>query len=214
MERMTPKMPTVRMSQSIFANSRDTKSPTPKNNNFSTSREAKSFCLPTAHGYAFWLLMAILIFPGRGMAQSPEDFVAISRKELDKITTCYEEDFKSIAQIPGNRNPKIYVSHYDVDGDGKAELLITIGHSTFCGTGGCSVDIFERTPSGWRLIDLGFPSLHRVPQKTGSSTNGMPDYVFDDNLWKFDGKRYQWRRKVHKGEFGLENYGKLLPQLR
>jgi hypothetical protein len=160
-----------------------------------------------------WLLLAVLFFPARGMAQ-PDDFVAISRKELNEITTYYEDDFKSIARIPGNRNPKIYVLHYDVDGDGEDELLITIGHSTFCGTGGCVVDIFKRTSKGWKLLDLGFPSLHRIPQKTGSSTNGMPDYVFDGNVWKFDGKRYQWSRKARNGEFGPESHGNLLPQFR
>jgi hypothetical protein len=184
-------------------------------NNTRFHREAKAFCryLPAAR-YVLGLLVAVFLFSGNGMAQPSGDFVEISREELGAITTNYDEDFKIITQLPGNKNPEIYALPYDVDADGKDELLITIGHSTFCGTGGCCVDIFKKTPTGWELFDLGFPSLHRIPQKTGSSTNGMPDYIFDDNLWRFDGKKYQWNRKIHEGEFDVEGSGKLLPQLR
>ncbi|MDD3313439.1 hypothetical protein [Pseudodesulfovibrio sp.] len=171
-------------------------------------------CLPALLHYMSCLLLMICIFASCGPADASGDFKKISRNELEKITTYYDDDLNDIAQLYINKRPDIYVLDYDIDSDGKDERIITIGHSAYCGTGGCCVDIFKKTPQGWELLDLGFPSLHRLPQKTGTSTNGMPDYVFDDNLWKFDGEKYQWNRKVKMGEFGIASPGKPLPQLR
>lgn len=211
-------MPMVHVSLNTYVNSKVTKSHTRINKDIDNGREilGKDLCLPALLRYITCLLVVVCVMFQCDIVHASHGFVELSQKELSAITDEYDEDFKIIKETSNNKEPKAYSLFYDVDSDGKDELLITIGHSSFCGTGGCTVDIYKKTQDGWVLMDLGFPSLHVVPKKTGTDTKGMPDYVFEDNLWKYDGNRYRWNRKIQYGEFGIDAPSKndLLPQLK
>ena len=49
----------------------------------------------------------------------------------------------------------------DLDGDGRAEKLVYVAGPMVCGTGGCSLFVFEATPDGYRTV--GNVSVARTP---------------------------------------------------
>ncbi|NDV18422.1 hypothetical protein GO013_03185 [Pseudodesulfovibrio sp. JC047] len=147
-------------------------------------------------------VFAILGFVATRCDAASYEYTILSREELCEISSSYEDDFAAIAK-DSCYEPTIYAIPFDVNSDGTKELVISIAHSFYCGTGGCTVYIYKKLSTGWEPIEVGFPSVHWIPKKTGLSTKGMPDYVFGDNLWKFDGKRYQWTRKIRYGEYGI-----------
>ncbi|MGX7895801.1 hypothetical protein [Tsuneonella sp. HG222] len=65
-------------------------------------------------------------------------------------------------------------SEYDLDGDGKPEVLAYIGGTTLCGTGGCALVVAKR--EGEALTKVLQTSVTRLPVGVlDSSTNGWRD---------------------------------------
>lgn len=70
--------------------------------------------------------------------------------------------------------PSYRFGEVDLDGDGNAETLIYIGGPGLCGTGGCTLAVFQHTGQGPDLI--GRISVARLPVGVfSSSTNGWRD---------------------------------------
>lgn len=66
------------------------------------------------------------------------------------------------------------VGEVDLDGDGQDEILAYVGGPMLCGTGGCSLEVLQRTAQG--LDRLGSLSVSQLPVGVfETSTNGWRD---------------------------------------
>lgn len=67
----------------------------------------------------------------------------------------------------------------DLDGDGRDEVLVVLMGSMFCGTGGCTLQIYRITPRGYGLVN-DFP-ISRLPVVVSDArSNGWRD------LWRLE----------------------------
>ena len=95
--------------------------------------------------------------------------------------------------------PSIGIDHFDVDDDGRDEILVYYNSSFSCGSRGCSFLIFEKKngrlePLGWTknstsitAYDVGTSILH-------SETNGLHDVRFNGlngHIFRWNGKEYE-----------------------
>jgi len=92
----------------------------------------------------------------------------------------------------------------DLDGDGREEMLVYLMGSLFCGTGGCTLQVYRPAPGGYALVN-DFP-VSRLPVVAADrQTNGWRD------LWRlesgggapatyvrhvFNGERYEERERI------------------
>lgn len=87
---------------------------------------------------------------------------------------------------------------FDLDDDGRKEVMVYLLGRYFCGTGGCTLLILQQSDSGWRLVNS-FPTS-RVPVVVRHArSNGWRDLVRltagggadpAGHLLQFDGERY------------------------
>lgn len=67
----------------------------------------------------------------------------------------------------------------DLDGDGRDEVFVYLMGSMFCGTGGCTLQIYRSTPQGYRLVND--VPLSRLPVVVADGrSNGWRD------LWRLE----------------------------
>jgi heat shock protein HslJ len=123
---------------------------------------------------------------------SPEERKAILAG-LDPATR------RALAKEP-NRNRAV-VARLDLNADGRAELFAYLMGPLFCGTGGCTLQLFTPEPrsGGWRLVQT-FP-ITRLPLIVAPATSqgwrdlwrpeaggGAPSSLVRE---RFDGQRYR-----------------------
>jgi hypothetical protein len=56
------------------------------------------------------------------------------------------------AALDGAEAPSYQLAAPDLNGDSVPDALVLLGGPTFCGSGGCTLLIFERAVSGYRLV--------------------------------------------------------------
>jgi heat shock protein HslJ len=111
---------------------------------------------------------------------------------------------KDVIAAGGSGNTRYVYARTDLNGDGKEEVFVYLMGSYFCGSGGCNLQLFTRTPSGYRLVN-DFP-ISRLPIIVAPNrSRGWND------LWQrqsgggapatyvrqvFDGRRYVEKERV------------------
>jgi len=84
----------------------------------------------------------------------------------------------------------------DLDGDGRDEVFVYLMGSPFCGTGGCTLQVYRLTPGGYVLVN-DFP-ISRLPVVAADTRhNGWRD------LWRLEsggGAPATYVRHVYNGE--------------
>lgn len=74
----------------------------------------------------------------------------------------------------------------DLNGDGRKEAVAWVTGRFYCGTGGCSLQVFRRTKSGWRLFaDAGI--AHTPIKLLAIRTHGWRDL----SEWQYGGGTYR-----------------------
>ena len=74
-------------------------------------------------------------------------------------------------------HPARYIhAGYDVDNDGEEEVFVYLLGPHFCGTSGCNLMLFDRTPGGYRLVH-DFPISRTPVLVQESATEGWHDLV-------------------------------------
>ncbi len=110
---------------------------------------------------------------------------------------------KAMVAAGGGGLTRYVVARTDLNGDGTDEAFVYLMGPYFCGSGGCTLQLFSRTPNGYRLVN-DFP-ITRLPVLLAPSRHqGWHD------LWQlqsgggapatygrleFDGRRYQEKER-------------------
>ncbi len=111
---------------------------------------------------------------------------------------------KAMVAAGGGGLTRYVVARADLNGDGKDEAFVYLMGPYFCGSGGCTLQLFSRTPNGYLLVN-DFP-ITRLPVLVAPSRHqGWHD------LWQlqsgggapatygrleFDGRRYVEKQRV------------------
>jgi heat shock protein HslJ len=103
---------------------------------------------------------------------------------------------RATVDLPGGTGRARYVhGRIDLDGDGREEAFVSLLGSIVCGTGGCNLLVFRRTPEGWTLLNDFVRS--RPPFVVSESrTGGWRD------LWRLEsggGSPAEWVRHAWDG---------------
>jgi len=104
---------------------------------------------------------------------------------------------RSLSQSPGEN--RAVVARTDLNGDGRPELLAYLMGPYFCGSGGCTLQLFTPGKGGWRLLQswtITRLPLVVAPSKShgwqdiwrSESGGGAPASVVRE---RFDGRRYR-----------------------
>jgi hypothetical protein len=111
---------------------------------------------------------------------------------------------KDVVAAGGGGNARYVYARTDLNGDGRDEVFVYLMGPYFCGTGGCTLQLFTTTPAGYRL-DNDFP-ISRLPILVAparhrgwhdlwrlQSGGGAPaTYVRQE----FDGRRYVEKERI------------------
>lgn len=80
-----------------------------------------------------------MMCPAAIRAQATEDLPASVLARLRK-------EFGSLDKV------RFFDANYDLNGDGKAEVIVHVAGPEICGTGGCPTLVFTPQGSGYRLL--------------------------------------------------------------
>jgi heat shock protein HslJ len=95
-------------------------------------------------------------------------------------------------------------SRADLNGDGREEVFVYLLGSTFCGTGGCNLQLFTRSPDGYTLVNE-FPTSRTPVVISAATTSGWHDVFRLESgggaaasyvRHTFDGMRYVARERT------------------
>jgi heat shock protein HslJ len=85
---------------------------------------------------------------------------------------------REIADIGGNNTARYIYSRIDLNDDGKDEVFVYLLGSIFCGTGGCNLQLLERSDGGYALVNE-FPTTETPVIVTTQKSNGWKD------IWRY-----------------------------
>ncbi len=126
-------------------------------------------------------------------------------RKLEAAILSSSPDYARLMGDPARSRPAHYVqARYDLNGDGHDEVFAYLMGSIFCGTGGCTLELFRQSDKGYQLTDTF--AITRLPVIVSPTrTRGWHD------LWKresgggapptyvrhvFDGSRYVAKERV------------------
>jgi hypothetical protein len=81
-----------------------------------------------------------------------------------------------------------YFAYFDLNGDGRNELIVQVEHGTTCGTAGCSYFVFEMIGSNWKQIGENLGGGIIV---TDESVKGYRTLVSEKFGLRWDGTEYK-----------------------
>ncbi|CAN1213350.1 hypothetical protein TUMEXPCC7403_24305 [Tumidithrix helvetica PCC 7403] len=115
----------------------------------------------------------------RGITFTQLQFVASESKPIPALETAIRQASPSYVDAVRNKftRPATYsYSLIDLNGDGKPEAIVYPQSSYFCGTGGCTLMIFQPDAQGYRLIG-NIPVSRKPIIVTNQKTNGWKDLI-------------------------------------
>lgn len=115
----------------------------------------------------------------RGITFKQVQFLPAASQPLPALETAMRQAFPDYVS-QARTDPKYVATYYysliDLNGDGKAEAIVYPLGPYFCGSGGCTLMIFQPVKSGYRLI--GQLPVSRSPViVTNQKTNGWQDLI-------------------------------------
>ncbi len=160
----------------------------------------------TRHAWAVALCASVLA--GCAGANAPADvpFEAEADTALEAaILEASPSYTKSVVSADNRASWARYIyNRADLNGDGRAEVLVYMLGSSFCGTGGCTLLVFAPAEAGYTLVDA-FPVSRTPVTVSPASTSGWSDLVRLESgggaapsyvRHTFDGTRYVERERM------------------
>ena len=135
-----------------------------------------------------------------------EPFRTEPDKDLEAAILRAEPSYtRQVVEAEGGTGRARYVyGRVDLNGDGRAEVLVYLLGSIFCGTGGCNLLLFTEARDGYVLVNR-FP-ISRLPVIVSHErTNGWNDLIRPESgggakascvRHTFDGRRYVERERM------------------
>ena len=93
-------------------------------------------------------------------------------------------------------NMDFETASYDLNLDGKNEVIVTVIHTLLCGSGGCTSYILEKKSKVWKVIGRFFPS-HKVEISLNKNNDYFNIYYFgksgkDSCIYKKNNRSYDY----------------------
>jgi hypothetical protein len=115
----------------------------------------------------------------RGITFKQVQFVAPERKPLPALETAMRQavpDYVNYIKTNPQSPARYYYNLVDLNGDGKPEAIVYPLGSYFCGTGGCTLMIFQPINKTYKLIGK-IPLSHSPIIVTEQKTTGWKDLI-------------------------------------
>jgi len=109
---------------------------------------------------------------------------------------------------PGRQGRYVHAAT-DLNGDGRDEMFTCLMGFPFCGTGGCTLQLYQASGKGYELLSF-FPASHLPTVASDRHHDGWP------NLWQLQsggGAPAAWTRQRFNGETYLESSASLQERL-
>lgn len=85
------------------------------------------------------------------------------------------------------------VANVDLNGDGRPDLLVSLEHTAYCGSAGCSGIGILATPTGYATKSFSLPNFNGTVHVLKAVHDGMHDLRFDKSRYIFTWKGGQYR---------------------
>lgn len=134
-------------------------------------------------------------------AASPDDQIALASKAVDPVQTSLRQAIASYMKQQGatpDASHRFFADYIDLNGDGTQDALVVFNSSDWCGTGGCTMLVFQGQNKTFRLVSES--SLVNPPLTVSETkTKGWRDLIVDVSgggaapkkvALKYDGKKY------------------------
>lgn len=127
--------------------------------------------------------------------------------ELGSVYDLYASDVADSKKLEPNASAgyAIHAALLDLDGDKIAEALVYEDLPSFCGSGGCPVDVWQKAGTSWKRIGTGFGSgtIGLIAGESGYANllitgqeGAVERYVWDGSAYKDFGVVATWNGKT------------------
>jgi hypothetical protein len=132
------------------------------------------------HCFSITLFLTAVFLPLSTFAQTSVKPIISSRVSSEKIRNAKLETaiFSAVANgDAADRGTRYYYNRVDLNDDKKPEVLVYVFGGVTCGTGGCSVLLFQKVKDKYKLISNFGPTRNPVVVSQ-NKTNGWHDLIF------------------------------------
>lgn len=121
-------------------------------------------------------------------------------KEREVVYKYYKDKEEPDEPTPVGTD-SIGIDLYDINNDGKKEILVYLAETGYCGSGGCKFDIFIIEEEGKLSPISGLPITGEQMKILKSSNLGYHDLLFSgDVIWRWNGKEYDLYKIIKEGK--------------
>lgn len=113
----------------------------------------------------------------------------VQAQEPSGLTTAIKQHLKISADASA---PKFQYSLFDLNDDGQDEAIVLITDNKYCGSGGCTLEIYRGTRRGFKFLSsstITKPPI-RVLDDKSHGWKSIVVFSYGDIVLKFNGKKY------------------------